>query len=415
MVFEVKRFRQYLYGRPFKLYTEYKPLLGYFKENKKIPARIQHWAIILSAYAYQLEYREGSKNAKSRLPRPTKLEEVPIPEENIMLLEYLDQTPITYQEIARWTKKDKLLKQVLNYVNNGWPDKSPTTEEWRPYFNKRHEIGIMEECILWGRRVIVPIQGRKKLMEALHEGHPGIVRMKGLSRTYFWWPKLDQEIEFKVRNCYECQQTNQMPATAPLHPWEIPEEEWSRLHIDYAGPFKGHMFLVIVEAFIKWLDVYASNSATTNTTLENLQRCFAIHGLPKKIVTDNAAVFVGEEFQTFMSRLGIQHITSPKHPSSNGLAERCVHIFKEVMKKMSQEKGSLSSKLSRFLLSYNSTPQTVTGISPAELLMNRKIKTVLDWIIPQKTTVRERMWEHPEIKKNIMTTLWLYENLEKEN
>ena len=226
--------------------------------------------------------------------------------------------------------------------------------------------------------------------------------MEGLSRTYFWWPKLNQEIDFKVRNCYECQQTNQMPATAHLHPWEIPEEERSRLHIDYAGPFKDHMFLVIVDAFSKWLDVYVSNSATTNTTLENLQRCFAIHRFPKKIVTDNAAVFVGEEFQTFMSRLGIQHITtSPKHPSSNGLDERCVHIFKEGMKKMSQEKGSLSSKLSRFLLSYNSTPQTVTDISPAELLMNRKIKMVLDWIIPQKTTVRKCMREHQEIKKKI--------------
>ena len=78
----------------------------------------------------------------------------------------------------------------------------------------------MEECLQWGRRVIVPLQGRKKLMEALHDG------IQELSRG---WAELDQEIEFKVRNCYECQQMNQMPATAPLHTWEIPEEEWSRL------------------------------------------------------------------------------------------------------------------------------------------------------------------------------------------
>ena len=169
VVLGVKKFHPYLYGRPFKLYTDHKSFLGYFKENKKIPeissARIERWAVILSAYAFQLEYREGSKNRNadglSRLPRPIKLEEVPIPEENIMLLEYLDQTPVTYQEIARWTKKDKLLKQVMNYVKNGWPDKCPITEEWRPYFNKRHEIEIVEECLLWGRRVIVPIQGRK--------------------------------------------------------------------------------------------------------------------------------------------------------------------------------------------------------------------------------------------------------------
>ena len=68
-----------------------------------------------------------------------------------MLLEYLVQTPVTYQEITRWTKKDKLLKQVLNYVKNGWPDKCPNTEEWHSYFIRRHELGIVEECLLVGR------------------------------------------------------------------------------------------------------------------------------------------------------------------------------------------------------------------------------------------------------------------------
>ena len=68
-----------------------------------------------------------------------------------MLLEYRVQTPITYQEITRWTKKDKLLKQVLNYVKNGWPDKCPNTEEWHPYIIRRHELGIVEECLLVGR------------------------------------------------------------------------------------------------------------------------------------------------------------------------------------------------------------------------------------------------------------------------
>ena len=208
-----------------------------------------------------------------------------------MLLEYMEQTPVTYQEIIRRTKKDKLLKQVLNYIKNVWPDKCPDTEGWHPYFIRRHELGIAEECLLWGRRVIVPIQGRRKPLEALNEGHPGIVKEKGLSRNYFWWPKLDQEKEFKVRNYYDYQQVNQMLPTAPLHPWEIPEEDWSRLHIDYASPYKGHMFLVIVDAFSKRMDVYISNSATINASLENLLRCFATHGLPKKIVTNNAAVF----------------------------------------------------------------------------------------------------------------------------
>ena len=45
------------------------------------------------------------------------------------------------------------------------------------------------------------------------------------------------------------------PLVAQLHTWEWPSQPWSILHIDFAGPFMGKMFLVIVDAHSKWLDV----------------------------------------------------------------------------------------------------------------------------------------------------------------
>ena len=59
-------------------------------------------------------------------------------------------------------EKGQIPKTDAKLCKNGWPDKCPNTEEWHPYFIKRHELGIVEECLLWGRRVIMPIQGRKK-------------------------------------------------------------------------------------------------------------------------------------------------------------------------------------------------------------------------------------------------------------
>ena len=93
-----------------------------------------------------------------------------------------------------------------------------------------------------------------------------------------------------------------------------------------------------------------------------------------------------------MSENGIKHITSaPKHSVSNGFAERYVRTFKE-MKKMVNEKGSLDTKLSRFLLSYRTTPQATTGKTPGELLMNRKLKTRLDLENPlSQNTTRTRV------------------------
>ena len=66
--------------------------------------------------------------------------------------------------------------------------------------------------------------------------------MKALARTVIWWPKLDTEIEEMVRCCNECQMTRSTPPVAPLNPLPWPVKSWSRLHIDFAGPFLNHMF-----------------------------------------------------------------------------------------------------------------------------------------------------------------------------
>ena len=69
-----------------------------------------------------------------------------------------------------------------------------------------------------------------------------------------------------------------------------------------------------------------------------------------------------------MRQTGITHVkASPYHPSTNGLAERAVQTFKSSMKKLTE--GTLETKLSHFLFHYRLTPQTTTGQSPAELLL----------------------------------------------
>ena len=76
---------------------------------------------------------------------------------------------------------------------------------------------------------------------------------KGRARGYVWWPNMDRELEDAVKKCQQCQLHQKAPAEAPLHPWEWPGQPWSRVHIDYAGPYKGHMYLVVIDAHSKWI------------------------------------------------------------------------------------------------------------------------------------------------------------------
>ncbi len=178
---------------------------------------------------------------------------------------------------------------------------------------------------------------------------------------------------------------------ALLHPWEWPSKPWSRLHLDFAGPFLGHYYLVLVDAYSKWIVVELMPSITSAKTIEKLCMIFTTHGLPQKLVTDNGATFTSSEFLQFTEKNGIKHVTSaPYHPSTNGLAEQAVQTFKRAIERMHNH--PIQDRLSKFLLTYRLTPHTTTGVAPAELLMGLRPRSLLDNLIPnlsQKVEYRQ--------------------------
>ena len=117
------------------------------------------------------------------------------------------------------------------------------------------------------------------MLKELHSGHPKIVKMKALTRKYVWWPKVDAEVEQVCRACESCQLEQRMPRQVPLHPWEFPGQSWKRLHIDLAGAFLGHTFMLVVDAYSKWLEVFKMSSITSHYhTTEKTVRSLWIAG-----------------------------------------------------------------------------------------------------------------------------------------
>ena len=171
-----------------------------------------------------------------------------------------------------------------------------------------------------------------------------------------------------------------MPAKVPIRTWKWPEKPWTRLHVDHAGPVEGKTIFIIVDAHSKWIDAHVVPSTSATAAIDKLRISFSTHGLPQTIVSDNGSAFTSSEFQQFLSQNGIEHVRSaPYHPSSNGLAERAVQTVKMGVKKLT---GPLETRLARFLFKYRVTPQTTTGIAPAELLMGRRLRTHLDLLYP---------------------------------
>ena len=266
-------------------------------------------------------------------------------------------------------------------MQEGCPARAQGDPDLKPYCQRRDELSTEEGCLMWGSRMVVPPRGRKRALSVLHEAHPGIVRMKALARGYMWWPGMDEAIGCCVKECSICQCLRKMPPSAPLHPWARPEKPWSRVHIDYAGPFEGKMFLLITDAYSKWLEVHCTNTSTSAVTIELLRKSFSYLGLLEVIVSDNTGTFTSTEFAEFLEQNGVRHIRSPPyHPASNGLAERAVQTFKEGLKRF--KTCTLSARLSRFFLWYRITPHSTTGSSPSELMWGRRLRSKLDLLLP---------------------------------
>ena len=145
----------------------------------------------------------------------------------------------------------------------------------------------------------------------------------------------------------------------------------------------GHMFLIVVDAYSKWLEVKMMTSRTTPKTIGCLRELFASYRCPELLVSDNGSQFSSAEFSSFLSSNGGRHVTSPPyHPQSNGAAERCVQTFKGAMKSMKDEPGNIGTRLLRFRFQYRSTPHATTGTSPAQLFLGRTLRTRLSMLHP---------------------------------
>ncbi|XP_013403532.1 uncharacterized protein K02A2.6-like [Lingula anatina] len=390
IIFGVKKFHMYLYGREFTLITDHLPLVKIFNSHTGIPslaaARMQRWSLILSAYNYKIRYRKSADNASadcfSRLPNKNS-EPSEDNEFVIHCVSFTEELPVKASDISKATMKDPVLSRVYDFTLNGWPSYFKD-DSLMPYFRRRNELTVDQGCILWGLRVIIPPCYRDHLIRELHEEHHGIVRMKSLARGYLWWPGLDSGIESLVSGCDECQSSRALPAVAPLIPWSFPSRVWERVHIDFFEK-DNRSYLILIDAYSKWIEVEEMQSTTALKTIDVLRSWFARAGLPEIIVSDNGPQLTSGEFRKFCEMNGINHkLIPPYHASTNGAAERSVQVVKQGLTKQMLEnrEGSRSLRLSQLMMLYRITPQSTSGVSPSDLFMKRQIRSKFSLLKP---------------------------------
>ena len=157
LIFGVKKFHEYLYGRRFTLLTDHKPLTTILGPKTGVPplaaARLQRWALLLSAYEYDLELRPTAQHANadglSRLPLSIIADAgTATSDSDVFNVGQIEALPVTAMQLRKVTRQDPILSKVVTFTRNGWPSIVP--ENLKPYWTRRNELTVEGDCLMWG-------------------------------------------------------------------------------------------------------------------------------------------------------------------------------------------------------------------------------------------------------------------------
>ncbi|UYV65760.1 K02A2.6-like [Cordylochernes scorpioides] len=275
-------------------------------------------------------------------------------------------------------QEDTTLKAVVNYLEQGWPDKKKMSQALLSYWHVKDELGVQNGLLMRSCRLVIPASMKLEILDKLHAGHFGITKTRLRARETVWWPGISEEIAETVRKCSVCIQ-EAVSKHEPLIPTNFPTRPWQKIGMDLFK-FENKWYLVVIDYYSRFPEVVQLDRLTANVVVRSCKSIFSRHGIPETVVSDNGTQFgAAREFANFARQYGFTHVTSsPRFPQSNGMAEAGVKIAKLILKK--NQDPSLG------LLEYRSTPLE-NGYSPAELLMGRKLRTTLP-IAPENLNPR---------------------------
>ena len=400
VVFGCERFHTYIYGKPFVVETDHKPLEMIHKKSlASTPPRLQRMLLRLQHYDVSIKYRPGKEmvlaDSLSRLS--------PIPDKEIHLEQSIYAVQFTddkLQQLKLESESDPEVTAIRNIIIEGWPDSAKQLpKNLREFWSCKDELSVEDGLVLKGERVLIPTAMRSYILRNIHAGHQGMEKCKLRAKTCVYWKGINADIERTVKTCTVCQTNQSSQQAETLLPHDIPDGPWQVLATDIFH-LDGNDYVIVADYYSKMPFVRRlTSNSTSATVISALKQLFGEHGIPHKLLSDNGPQYDCVEFRTFAADWGFKHITSsPRYPQSNGFAERMVQTVKKTMLKARQ--SSTDPDLS--LLCLRTTPIDNNLPSPAELLYSRQLRSNLPLLsshTPQDTAVHKNLQARQRTQK----------------
>ncbi|XP_020616125.1 uncharacterized protein K02A2.6-like [Orbicella faveolata] len=274
--------------------------------------------------------------------------------------------------------KSRLLQQMTLQIAR----KAVTTGDWTQlsgtiYKAIKEELWVVGQVLMRGTRIVIPQSLWKQTIMLAHEDHQGMVCTKVRLREKVWWLQMDK-VEDAICSCHPCQLVGPRAKPEPVMSSSLPDGPWQEISVDVLEISSSEHLLVVVDYYSRWLEAILLKKTDVQLVIKSMGAIFRTHGLPEALRSDNGPPFASKEFEGFLEYLGISHKKGvPYWPQSNGEVERGNEAILKIERIARFEGKDWRKALENFLFQYRVTPHTVTGVSPAELLMRRKLRDKL--------------------------------------
>ena len=377
ILFSVRRFHQYTYGRKVQILTDHKPLQSIVKKPLCMaPRRLQGMMLKLQEYDVDVTYLPGKEMyiadllSRSYLPNDkgggefesvSHVTNLPIRRERLL-------------KIQNASEADPVIKKLRGVISDGWPEeKINVPVELHPYFHIRDELIAQDGMVFKGERIVVPQTMRKEIREALHISHLGAESCLRRARQCVYWPGINADLKEYIGQCDVCNQYGQKQQKETLITHELTDRPWEKIAIDLFE-CDGKDYLIVADYFSNWWEYDRLYKTTTRAVIDKMKKHFARFGIPSILISDNGQQFVSEQFCDCMDSWDIEHRTSsPGHQQANGLAEASVKIAKKLIRKTTEG----GQDLMMALLEPRNVPTQDAGTSPAQRTFGRMTRTLL--------------------------------------
>ena len=205
VVFGAEWFRTYVYGRPFTIESDHKPLESITKKSlADTPAQLQCILLCLQGYDYVLHYCPGKEMAFPYTPSHFK----PKPGPEIALdiaIYHAHLSPVGKEALQLAFEKDVEMHALADITISGWPD---DIKEFpcplHPYWQHPESLTVEDRLVFHGKALIIPPSEREKVLGTLHKTHQCITKTKLLACGCVFWPGINKAIEKAVWQCETC-------------------------------------------------------------------------------------------------------------------------------------------------------------------------------------------------------------------